>query len=147
MPVRPSLGSDHHDVPIPPSRYEELLSIGFAANPPPVRSAHRRGRQKQSPARNLLERLRLGQQQVLAFVDDLSIPFDNNQAERDLRMLKMQQKVSGCFRSTRGGSAIGRIRSYLSTLSKQRVKRLAALEALFVGQPLYPNFGLIVTFL
>ncbi len=105
--------------------YEELLSIGLAANPPPVRCAHRRGRQKQSPARNLLERLWLGQQQVLAFLDDLSIPFDNNQAERDLRMLKVQQKVSGCFRSTRGGTAFGRIRSYLSTLSKQEVKRLS----------------------
>jgi transposase len=75
---------------------------------------------------------------VLAFLDDLRIPFDNNQAERDLRMLKVQQKVSGCFRSTRGGTAFGRIRGYLSSLSKQDVKFLAALETVFTGQPRYP---------
>jgi len=78
---------------------------------------------------------------VLAFLDDLTIPFDNNQAERDLRMLKVQQKVSGCFRSTRGGAAFARIRGYLSTLRKQGVKRLAALETLFTGQLLYPSCG------
>lgn len=79
---------------------------------------------------------------MLAFLGDLTVPFDNNQAERDLRMLKVQQKVSGCFRSTRGGTALGRIRSYLSSLSKQGMKRLVALESLFTGQPLYPSFGL-----
>ena len=64
----------------------------------------------------------------------------NNQAERDLRMLKVQQKVSGCFRSTRGGTAFGRIRGYLSSLSKQGMKRLPALEKAFTGQPIYPGF-------
>jgi transposase len=123
------------------ARYEELLAIGLAANPPPPRSPHQRGRQKQSPARNLLERLWLGQAEVLAFLDNLAIPFDNNQAERDLRMLKVQQKVSGCFRSIQGGTAFGRIRSYLSSLSKQGMKRLAALESLFTGQLLSPVFG------
>jgi transposase len=119
------------------ARYEELL----AANPPPTRPPHHKGRRKQSPARNLLERLWLGQEEVLTFLDDLAIPFDNNQAERDLRMLKVQQKVSGCFRSVRGGAAFARIRGYLSCLSKQEVKRLAALEMLFSGQPFYPSFG------
>jgi transposase len=92
------------------ARYEQLLAAGHAANPPPARPAHHKGRLKQSPARNLLERLWLGQDEVLAFLDNLTIPFDNNQAERDLRMLKVQQKVSGCFRSTRGGTAFCRIR-------------------------------------
>jgi transposase len=122
------------------ARYEALLAAGLAANPPPARQRHRRGRRKQSPARNLLERLWLGRDEVLAFLDDFTIPFDNNQAERDLRMLKVQQKVSGCFRSLRGGAAFSRIRGYLSTLSKQGVKRLAALETLFTGQPFYPGF-------
>jgi transposase len=121
------------------AHYEEFLATGLAANPPPPRPPHHRGRLKQSPARNLLERLWLGQDEVLAFLDDLSIPFDNNQAERDLRMLKVQQKVSGCFRSSHGGTAFGRIRGYLSTLSKQGTKRLAALETLFTGQLLYPS--------
>jgi transposase len=122
------------------ARYEALLAAGLAANPPATGQRHRRGRLKQSPARNLLERLWLDRNEVLAFLDDLTIPFDNNQAERDLRMLKVQQKVSGCFRSLRGGAAFSRIRGYLSTLSKQGVKRLAALETLFTGQPFYPGF-------
>jgi len=71
------------------ARYEALLAAGLAANPPPARRPHQRGRVKQSPARNLLERLLLGQDAVLAFLHDLTIPFDNNQAERDLRLLKV----------------------------------------------------------
>jgi transposase len=120
------------------ARYQALLALGHAANPPPARRPRQRGRVKQTPAQNLLERLWLGQDQVLAFLDDLSIPFDNNQAERDLRMLKVQQKVSGSFRSASGATAFARLRGYLSTLCKQRVALLAALEALFTGQPLYP---------
>ncbi|MGO8948660.1 MAG: IS66 family transposase [Ktedonobacterales bacterium] len=123
------------------ARYEALLAMGLAANPPPPRPAHQKGRQKQSPARNLLERLFMDQDAVLAFLGDLTVPFDNNQAERDLRMLKVQQKVSGCFRSDAGGTAFVRIRGYLSSLSKQGIKRLAALESLFTGQLLYPSFG------
>jgi transposase len=120
------------------ARYEALLAAGLAANPPPERRTRRRGRIKQSPARNLLERLWLNQEAVLAFLDDLTIPFDNNQAERDLRMLKVQQKVSGSFRSDDGAAAFARIRGYLSTLAKQGYAVLAALEALFAGQPLVP---------
>jgi transposase len=123
------------------TRYEQLLATGLAANPPPTRQPRRRGRLKQSPARNLLERFWMGRDEVLAFLHDLAIPFDNNQAERDLRMFKVQQKVSGCFRSTQGGTAFGRIRGYLSCLSKQGVKRLAALETAFTDQPLSPSLG------
>jgi transposase len=123
------------------ARYQALLAAGLAANPPPQRAARRRGRIKQSPARNLLERLWLGQEHVLAFLDDLRIPFDNNQAERDLRMLKVQQKVSGSFRSGDGAAAFARIRGYLSSLRKQGMTVLDALGALFSGQPLYPALG------
>jgi transposase len=127
------------------ARYEALLATGLAANPPPQRIERsierKRGRIKQSPARNLLERLWLHQEAVLAFLGDLTIPFDNNQAERDLRMLKVQQKVSGSFRSDGGAAAFARIRGYLSTLGKQGQALLAALEALFSGQPLAPRMG------
>ena len=124
------------------ARYEDVLAFGLAANPPPVwYGPRRRGRVKQSPARNLLERLWLGKAQVLAFLDDLNIPFDNNQAERDLRMLKVQQKVSGCFRAPSGAAAFARIRGYLSTLRKQGQPLLTTLETLFVGQPLHPAFA------
>ncbi len=92
------------------ARYRALLAEGHAANPPPPRRPRQRGRVKQSPVQNLLERLWLGQDHVLAFLDDLSVPFDNNQAERDLRMLKVQQKVSGSFRSDRGAAAFACLR-------------------------------------
>ncbi len=80
------------------TRYRALFALGHAANPPPERRPRQRGRVKRSPARNLLERQWLGQDEVLAFLDDFAIPFDDDQAERDLRTLKTQQKVSGCFR-------------------------------------------------
>ncbi len=123
------------------ARYRALLAAGLAANPPPPRRPGQRGRVKQSPARNLLERLCVHQDQVLAFLNDLSIPFDNNQAERDLRGLKMHQKVSGCFRSDPGADAFVRLRGYLSSLRKQGRALLAALQAIFAGQPIYPEFA------
>jgi transposase len=78
---------------------------------------------------------------VLAFLDDFAIPFDNNQAEQDLRMFKVQQKVSGCFRSGAGAHAYCRIRGYLSTLRKRRRALLHALQAVFTGRPLFPALG------
>jgi transposase len=126
------------------TRYEALLLTGLAANPPPPApppERRRRGRQKQSPARNLLARLWLGQAEVLAFLDDFAIPFDNNQAEQDLRMYKVQQKISGCFRADAGAHAYCRIRGYLSTLRKRRHALLQALHAVFTGRPLLPALG------
>src|SRR5260221_9083620 len=109
---------------------------------PQARRAGQRARLKQSPARYLLERLTLGQGQVLAFLDDLAIPFDNNQAERDLRTLKVQQKVSGCFRSDPGGDAFAPLRSDLSTPPKQGPALFAALPSPFPGPLLYPAWAL-----
>jgi len=123
------------------TRYQAVLAAGHAANPPPERRPRQRGRVKQSPAQNLLERLWVRQDEVLAFLDDLAIPFDNNQAERDLRTLKMQQKVSGCFRSDPGADAFARLRSYFATLRKQGQPLLAALQTVFSGRPLYPALG------
>jgi len=126
------------------TRYRALLAAGHAANPPPARRPRPRGRGKQTPARNLLERLWLGQEEVLgiwAFLDDFTIPFANNQAERDVRLLTVHQKVSGCFRSEWGADAFACLRGYLSTLRKQGVALLAALETVVAGQPLYPDFA------
>jgi transposase len=120
------------------ARYDTVLAAGLAANPPPVRPPRQRGRVKQSPARNLLERLLLGKEEVLAFLYDLAIPFDNNQAEQDLRMLKVQQKIAGSFRADSGSEAFARIRGYCASLRKQGVALLAALQTVFTGQPLYP---------
>jgi transposase len=75
-------------------------------------------------------------EQVLALLDDLRIPFTNNQAERDLRWAKVQQKIAGTFRSATGATAFCRIRSYISTMQKQGHSMLSALTAVFHGQPL-----------
>jgi transposase len=123
------------------TRSEALLAAGLAANPPPQRRPHQRGRRKQSPARHLLERLWMRQDEVLAFLDDFTIPCDNNQAEQDLRMLKVQQKIAGSFRADAGSEAFARIRGYLSSMRKQGVALLAALQTVFTGQPLYPALG------
>lgn len=122
------------------ARYEALLAEGIVQNPQPPPAAdggqRRRGRRKQSPVRNLLERLWTFEQEVLAFLDDLTIPFDNNQAERDLRPVKVQQKISGTFRSDPGADAFCTLRSVLSTWRKQGRSGLAALDAAFAGRSL-----------
>jgi len=78
---------------------------------------------------------------VLAFLDDFAIPFDNNQSEQDLRMFKVQQKVSGCFRSDASAAAYCRIRGWLSTLRKRQQTLLNALQTAFTGRPLLPALG------
>jgi transposase len=120
------------------AQYFDLVASGFAAQPPPSAEdvPKRGGRRKQSAAKNLLDQLLRRAEQVLAFLDDLSIPFTNNQAERDLRMVKVQQKIAGTFRSEDGATAFCRIRSYLSTMRKQGHPMLAALAAVFAGHPL-----------
>jgi transposase len=99
-----------------------------------------KGRVKQSAARNLLDRLRKHQKAVFCFLEDLRVDFDNNLAERDLRMMKVQQKVSGCFRTLSGAQAFSRIRGYLSTLRKQGLPLLSALQDTLCGHPLLPSF-------
>jgi transposase len=122
------------------ARYRDLLAQGYAANPPPARTPDGPtvGRLKRSPARNLLERLAAHEDAVLAFLHDWAVPFDNNQAERDLRMLKVQQKVSGTFRAAAGADAFCRLRGYVATLRKHAQPLLAALELTLAGQPPLP---------
>ncbi len=122
------------------ARYRALLAAGAAANPPPRRAADgpKRGRLKQSKARNLLDRLAAREDEVLAFLHEWAVPFDNNQAERDLRMLKVQQKISGTFREAAGADAFCRIRGYIATLRKQAHHVLTALELTFAGHPPMP---------
>jgi len=118
-------------------RYQHLLAEGFLANPPSPPSG-KRGRTKQSPAKNLLDRLAQHRAAVLAFMNDFAVPFDNNLAERDLRMVKVRHKISGCFRSDLGASYFCRIRGYISTLRKQGYHVLTALQSVFAGCPYLP---------
>lgn len=121
-------------------RYRKLVAEGLEQNPPnPPPHQPRRGKVKQSKAYNLLVRLRDYESDVLRFMHDFRVPFDNNQAERDLRMAKVRQKVSGCFRSRRGAAAFCRIRGYISTLRKQALHVLSALVQLFRGAPIMPT--------
>src|SRR5712692_721688 len=123
-------------------RYDAILTEGYVANPPaPPPEKRTRGRPKQSPARNLLDRLSQGKWAVLRFLHDFAVPFDNNLAERDLRMIKVQQKVSGCFRTEVGVAMFCRIRSSLSTLRKQGMKLLSALDHTLAGHPVLPAFS------
>src|SRR5271157_3457686 len=122
------------------ARYEALLDEGYQANPPDPPPVMKKGRRKQSAARNLLDRLSTHQEAVLLFLDNFAVPFDNSLAERDIRMVKVQQKISGCFRSLPGAQAFCRIRGYLSTLRKQGLPVLSALEQALCGHPVFPAF-------
>ena len=123
-------------------RYEQeyacLLAQGQAVNPP-FPSSGKRGRPKHSPAQNLLERFRAYKDAILAFWRDQAVPFDNNLAERDLRMMKLQQKISGCFRTPSAADGFCLIRSYLSTARKQGVTILDASSAALAGSPFVPT--------
>lgn len=111
--------------------YDRLIAEGLKAPPPPdvPEQVRRQGR-------NLLLRLERRKEEVLRFVTDFCVPFDNNQAERDLRMVKLQQKTSGCFRTEEGARRFCRIRSYLSTTRKQGRGVLQALEGACRSAPL-----------
>jgi transposase len=111
--------------------YEQLVNEGLKANPPPEAKE-----QVKQQARNLLLRLERRQEEVLRFMRDFAVPFDNNQAERDLRMIKLRQKVSGCFRSEQGAANFCRIRSYLSSVRKQEKPVLKALQRACQQRPL-----------
>ena len=120
-------------------RYQRLLEAGLAANPPPERTG-KRGRPKQTKGKNLVDRLEKYREAVLRFMHDFRVPFDNNQAERDVRMVKVRQKISGCFRTRRGAQMFCRIRGYISTVRKRQGESvLAGLESVFMGEPFVPS--------
>lgn len=126
------------------SRYSRIVTLGYQENPfyevwpkPEVK----RGRPKKPKQRNLLERLDKYRTETLNFMHDFRIPFDNNQAERDLRMTKIQQKISGGFRSLQGARIFCRIRGYISTVKKNSVPVLDAIRDAFTGNPYTPGCG------
>ena len=120
-------------------RYQAIIEDGYHQNPlAPATRGNKRGPQKKTKPRNLLERLDQHRSQVQAFVHDFNVPFDNNQAERDIRMMKVQQKISGVFRSEDGAKAFCRIRSYISTARKNALGALEAIQLIFTGTPFVP---------
>jgi transposase len=111
--------------------YDRLIAEGLEAQPPPQVPEHLK-----KQARNLLLRMERRKGEVLLFLTDFTVPFDNNQAERDLRMVKLRQKTSGCFRSEEGARHFCRIRSYVSTMRKHGRGVMEALEKACIGAPL-----------
>lgn len=129
------------------ARYDRLVRRAARLNPPPkeekpdpMRKRYKVVRVKRrDPARPLIHRLQTRREQVLRFMRDFRVAFDNNATERDIRMVKLQQKISGCFRTAEGAVAFCRIRSYLSSARKQGHSPCAALERVFAGKPLSLN--------
>lgn len=125
-------------------RYDRILEMGLAEdarlNPMQPQTVKKRGRTKQSKAKNLLDRLAVHQTEVLAFMHNPSVPFDNNLAERDVRMMKVQQKISGTFRSKQGAATFCRIRGFISTLRKHSLSIMEGIRAAFEGDSILPPF-------
>jgi transposase len=124
------------------TRYQNIIALGYRENPffevwP--RPESERGKPKKGKARNLLERLDKHRTEALNFMYNFRVPFGNNQAERDIRMTKVQQKISGGFRSMQGAKIFCRIRGYISTAKKNSVPVLAAIRDAFLGRPFIPG--------
>ena len=121
--------------------YDEIIGAGLnSLPPPPERKPGKRGRHARGKECCLLERTRDHENSILRFLRDIEVPFDNNQAERDMRMAKVKMKVSGCFRSKDGAEFYVVLRSYIETARKQAHNAFEALVDLFRGKPFTPIF-------
>ena len=121
--------------------YNAILDQALTRNPRAEQQVKRRGRVKQSLGFNLIKRMREHAEAVLRFVTDLRVPFTNNLAERAIRMPKVKQKISGCFRTLRGAQTFCTIRSYLDTMHKQGHNMFEVLRQTFIGRPPSPDSG------
>ena len=121
--------------------YDKILIDGFKVNPMPVKIKGKRGRPKKGKSLCLLERFRDGKDKVLAFMTDILVPFDNNLAERDIRMAKLYQKISGCFRTMKGAEQFFLTRGFLSTARKQNLNLIDSISKIFQGQSITEIFG------
>ncbi len=118
------------------NRYRKIIEEGLSYNPLPPKVRGKRGRIRKGSTINLLERLRDRETQILLFAVKKEVPFDNNESERSLRMAKLKQKISGCFRSKVGSEAFSRIHTYLSTVRKQDKNLFQAIKNALQGQPM-----------
>lgn len=115
------------------AEYDRILERGYQANPLPITPPGKKGKKKRGATRCLLDRFRSHKDEVLRFLWNPLVPFTNNQAERDVRMMKVQQKVSGTFRSRKGADAFCRIMSFVSTTRKLGRNACEAIADAFRG--------------
>jgi transposase len=122
-------------------QYFAIIREGYHCQPiNHTRKPGQRGRLKQTPAKNLLDRFRKHPDEVLAFMYDFNVPFSNNLAERDIRMMKVQQKISGCFRSELGAQIFCRIRGFISTVKKHNLNIIDYISQIFtlnINKPIF----------
>ena len=114
-------------------KYDEIIKIAYEENPLPQETTSKRGRKKKSKVLNLISRLENYKASVCLFIKKLCVPFDNNQAERDLRMIKVKTKVSGCFRSEEGAQEYLTIMSYIGTAHKHGINAFTAIKEALNG--------------
>lgn len=119
-------------------RYDALLAAGTAAEPPPAPRPAHGGRGREAPGGKLLHRLGRDRAAVLRFMTDLAVPFDDSEAERDVRMMRVEQKVSGGFGTPEGAATFCTLRGYLSTARKQGKQALGVLRDALTGHPFMP---------
>jgi transposase len=122
-------------------QYSHILREGLKEIPPVHQGEKKRGKPKQHPAKNLFDRLRDFKRETLAFMYDFTVNFTNNRAEQDIRMIKVKQKISGCFRSHEGSKMFLRSRGYISTARKNAMNPLDALTNAFKGMPFIPSLN------
>lgn len=112
---------------------QEKEAVSYYYNPLPESTSQKRGRKKKTKVLNLVGRLENYKESVCLFIKNLSVPFDNNQAERDLGMIKVKTKVSGCFRSEEGAQEYLTIMSYIGTAHKHEINAYTAIREVLSG--------------
>ena len=118
------------------TKYNDVLNAGLEEEwYVPIQNG-KRGRKAKPKSRLLFEAFRDNRTEILKFIHNTNVPFDNNLAERDIRMVKLKQKISGCFRTEHGAIVFCRIRSYISTVRKQKYAVLYAIEQALLGKPI-----------
>ena len=133
----PEIDSRQHYMECLKRNYDQILEKGTVQNPIPEREPGKHGRVKRGKIRALIDRLRTHKGEVCRFADNPLVPFTNNQAERDLRMVRMKSKVIGTFRSEQGAKDFLMLKSFTSTAAKAGVAAFDALLSLFVGQMMW----------
>lgn len=120
-------------------KYDDLVSEGERQHPVAAKQKGKRGVAKKSKTQNMIERFRQYKDEVLVFATNFLVPFSNNLAEQAIRMMKVKQKISGCFRSQQGAQDFADIRSYIATMKKQGVSIIKAIGAAIQGSPFYSS--------